>query len=174
MRVCSFIDYYLQAEKIACSCLVLCFCPGDVDSAKRPCLPGRPALIPLQLQYFRTLRQCLKYGLDFITDLYLFTRLSTVMAVTPDLWLICYSYISWITLVSLGEAVILSTAENAGQTIHNDISPISPTMLRCLLWCLLTALPGCSAGSSLAPCLDGRLELMSLCIYRRIKSGRQE
>ena len=37
-------------------------------------------------------------------------------------------------------------------------------MLRCSLWCLLTALPGCSAGSSLVPCLRGRLELMSLCI----------
>ena len=49
-------------------------------------------------------------------------------------------------------------------------------MLRCSLWCLLTALPGCSAGSSLVPCLRGRLELMSLCIgalYKIIDPGDQ-
>jgi hypothetical protein len=57
----------------------------------------------------------------------------------------------------------LSFAKGSG-IIHNDISPSHPLMLRCSLWCLLTALPGCSAGSSLVPCLRELLELMSLCV----------
>ena len=56
-------------------------------------------------------------------------------------------------------------------TMHEDISPIHFLMLRCSLWCLITALPGCSTGSSLLPCLRGRLELLSLFITDSMKNG---
>ena len=49
---------------------------------------------------------------------------------------------------------------NEKSVIHIDISPLHLIMQRCSLWCLLTALPGCSAGSSLTPCLTECLELM--------------
>ncbi len=48
--------------------------------------------------------------------------------------------------------------------MHSDNNPIHLDRLRHALRCLLTAPEGCSAGSSLVPCLIERLELMSLCI----------